>query len=684
MAGQGEDCADEYGIDVINAYAKEHHGGVLTCRYVEGKGRTLWATEAFEPGGVIMTEPPLIIVQLPISDEPSENSSGEEQVAAAAYRELADLCHELKTDHSPLWYWCALRSLTEAELGAARRWEPLGEPQQRLLLMLHQAGVVEPSAAVLRIRSHFALEDCDALKLERCLQAWFNNAFDHVENDQPGYAIYFFPSFMSHSCWPNAIWYLRAHEQQEVRACQPVAAGDEVVISYLDEDTMVDDAPARRQLLFRTKSFWCACERCAGEYDLSRGMECPSCQVGNVFAHCPHGSVAPLLREDAEQFLRPLRPSTYSDVSAWDLSLWLTMGAPALKRSSGRFYYEVKLGRGCQEPQIGWATGGFEEVAAWNGSGVGDDEHSWGADGVRHSWWHNGPQDCADERWSRDWLEGDVVGCAIDIDSGEMAFSENGSWKTAADFTFEAGEQSFYPAISMQGDFTLHLDSSAFEFRPLDESFKPLIEEPSARAGPVDRWSPLPGAFAGSLCQKCGSKVDVEESRRLARVERSAQRTVDDWDGRDLAREAGEANALLAGSLSQHVLLDKARVKLAKFHELQGRLDDLVGVLHERCEFHAAAYPGLSCGHAWALQEYGDAVAERAKERFTTATGKEHEATIAQMQEAKACYSRALSTFSTCFGTESEATSVCAQSKIDCAARVLEVMQQEVSIVDLS
>merc|ERR1719235_1350634 len=84
-------------------------------------------------------------------------------------------------------------------------WEPMPEEKQSMLLMLHQGEIEEASLGVCQIVKDYGLL-VSPEKLERLLQAWIHNTFDYSE-DPHGYATYFFPSFMSHSCLPNAFWH---------------------------------------------------------------------------------------------------------------------------------------------------------------------------------------------------------------------------------------------------------------------------------------------------------------------------------------------------------------------------------------------------------------------------------------------------------------------------------------------
>jgi hypothetical protein len=87
--------------------------------------------------------------------------------------------------------------------------------------------------------------------------------------------------------------------------------------------------------------------------------------------------------------------------------------------TTGKWYYEAYLKTaGCM--QIGWCDASFRGDAQ-NGDGVGDGPHSWAYDGWRQFKWHDGHAE-----WGARWKAGDVVGCAVDMDSGLMSFTLNG------------------------------------------------------------------------------------------------------------------------------------------------------------------------------------------------------------------------------------------------------------------
>jgi len=269
------------GVAHINQHAEEHFGGVLACSWTPAKGRILRATKTFQMGEVILVESPLHIVQ--------------EQEKSAAFRKLKELCKQRPDDfdYEPLWYWCAIQSLTKDQLKDAAIPGCTGTtPEtQHNLRLLHHEKITEPSKAAELIASEIAV-GADPLVVESLIQIWVLNCFEYSDDPQ-GYSTYFFSSFMSHSCFPNAVWHYSGADHV-LRCRREIKVGDEVCISYLPESGLLQSAPARRMELSDTKRFWCDCERCApGVPDLSRGLKCPACSSGTVFAKTPAAGPAP-------------------------------------------------------------------------------------------------------------------------------------------------------------------------------------------------------------------------------------------------------------------------------------------------------------------------------------------------------------------------------------------------------
>jgi len=175
------------------------------------------------------------------------------------------------------------------------------------------------------------------------------------------------------------------------------------------------------------------------------------------------GTFEGVMMTDSE--LKPIRPQ-----HAPDFGTWFTCGIKDVMQSSGRFYHEVKLGFDGPEgyPQLGWLSEEFTETDGQENKGVGDDEHGWATDGVRHRFWHG---DYKDVPWPKAWKGGDIIGLAIDMEAGRMCFSLNGEWIESVGQEFELGGRSLYPALSMGGFFTIHISSDTWKYAPPSEDY---------------------------------------------------------------------------------------------------------------------------------------------------------------------------------------------------------------------
>eukprot|EP00746_Dinoflagellata_sp_MGD_P167417 gnl/MRDRNA2_/MRDRNA2_98012_c0_seq1.p1 gnl/MRDRNA2_/MRDRNA2_98012_c0~~gnl/MRDRNA2_/MRDRNA2_98012_c0_seq1.p1 ORF type:complete len:510 (+),score=99.12 gnl/MRDRNA2_/MRDRNA2_98012_c0_seq1:120-1532(+) len=251
--------------------------GVLNCQWTPDKGRILVATKDFEPGELILVESPLYIVQ--------------EERQNPGYLRLEELCNDNPDDfdYEPMWYWCALKSLTKEQIKGAYGggWTPNSEDTQQKMLLLHHEDESQernPGKSSEIICRDLVPGVAESL-IEALKQIWVLNCFDYTEEPQ-GFAMYWFTSFMSHSCCPNVATYYVGNNHA-LRARKHIAAGEEIHITYLTDERLLFSGHMRRWELWETKTFWCGCERCCSDLDLSRGFRCPKCWKGTVFAPCP-------------------------------------------------------------------------------------------------------------------------------------------------------------------------------------------------------------------------------------------------------------------------------------------------------------------------------------------------------------------------------------------------------------
>jgi Ca2+-binding EF-hand superfamily protein len=151
---------------------------------------------------------------------------------------------------------------------------------------------------------------------------------------------------------------------------------------------------------------------------------------------------------------------------------WLTAGPTALAKHAGKYYYEVRLGYGMSSPHVGFLTTDFVPKE-FDGHGVGTEANGWAADGLRHLKWHAGS---VPAKWLRTWQIGDVIGAAIDIKEGRVMFSLNGEWNEEATMVLHSLGRSFYPAVSMNGNWQMHIPKSSWRHAAPDMTFQAFAD----------------------------------------------------------------------------------------------------------------------------------------------------------------------------------------------------------------
>ena len=122
-------------------------------------------------------------------------------------------------------------------------------------------------------------------KLELLLQVWIFNCFN-VGTEAGVFergVLCRNIAMCSHSCQPNAIWHTDDDSQFILQARGPIAAGEEVTITYLSGGDLCLTTPDRRRHLALAKKFHCTCLRCVADLDDVRHFRCPHCG-GDAFA----------------------------------------------------------------------------------------------------------------------------------------------------------------------------------------------------------------------------------------------------------------------------------------------------------------------------------------------------------------------------------------------------------------
>ena len=144
-----------------------------------------------------------------------------------------------------------------------------------------------------------------------------------------------------------------------------------------------------------------------------------------------------------------------------------------VKLSNGKFYYEIEVLKPLEHlAQFGWMTEGFVPPSEHSqGSGVGDDNFSWGFDGARKCKWGNSSS--AD--FGSAWTHGDVLGLAVDLGAAKsVSFSVNGDFTAPFGVAFEGiAAEWVSPALTADVDsYRINFGDRPFKFSPPDVAYK--------------------------------------------------------------------------------------------------------------------------------------------------------------------------------------------------------------------
>lgn len=199
------------------------------------------------------------------------------------------------------------------------------------------------------------------------------------------------------------------------------------------------------------------------------------------------------------------------------------LGVPSVRILTGRVYFEVELTQHQNEGgdagaklslddeavlRVGWATDGYiksEDGRTTTRGGLGDTQTSWGVCGLKQSRYSTNlstslVRKCAvaiqetAHKWGDNWIPGDTIGCAADLDSGEMRFSRNGNWELPMGLAFEGVRPctGLYPVIMGSKVVVRANCSSPWKYQPPGTHFEGVLRaaEATAAEGTVSEHNP--------------------------------------------------------------------------------------------------------------------------------------------------------------------------------------------------
>lgn len=230
------------------------------------KGRCLYAKQACEPGQVVFVEGPTQVTLPGISQN--------------VWDHLVKL-HEATPLNlgSVTFHFAALMSVLKLDKASIDIIldkfvpSPDEEPDEDALRIMQS---IKENMPELNVKNGPA----DSRRYQKLVSAWRYNSFGHHKED--GLVLYNRISMCSHSCDPSCCWSYGNDDAFVLRARVALQAGDEITISYLQDDDLLKSTMARRQKL-QNWQFTCGCTRCVLQVDTGRGFRCRKCHVGILY-----------------------------------------------------------------------------------------------------------------------------------------------------------------------------------------------------------------------------------------------------------------------------------------------------------------------------------------------------------------------------------------------------------------
>ena len=219
-------------------------------------GRELVATRDFQPGDLILRETPLLI----FGDR----------------KELVKLLGRLSSvEKEELFDMQGLSAPTQASHMSCRT---LMERLWTEAEVFHQLFYGEISDKLVSV----SIDDIFRVLSIAHLNA---HSFHPTEQEPDRAAIFPVSAKIAHSCLPNST-YTVTDDGLEYYAVSFIKRGAPITASYLDSDALVSSVEKRRNLLARSKDFFCLCVKCRRASDLASGLKCRSHRCSGTSYFC--------------------------------------------------------------------------------------------------------------------------------------------------------------------------------------------------------------------------------------------------------------------------------------------------------------------------------------------------------------------------------------------------------------
>lgn len=232
------------------------------------KGRCLFTNKACHPGDIVFIEKPTLVALPALADKLwahlTKLHEAQPLNLGTVTFHFAALLSQLTLD--PMSIDVILDKYVP---------EPDEEPGEDALRIIQS--LQDDMHEALNTKDH----PVDPRRLQRLVSAWRYNSFGHHKED--GLVLYNRISMCSHSCDPTCCWSYGDDDAFVLRARIALKEGDELTISYLQDEDLLKSTIVRRQKLQNWR-FTCACPRCNLNVDNGRGFKCRRCRFGVLFA----------------------------------------------------------------------------------------------------------------------------------------------------------------------------------------------------------------------------------------------------------------------------------------------------------------------------------------------------------------------------------------------------------------
>lgn len=225
----------------------------VEVKIVEGLGRCAFSLKDFEPGDVIIDEPPLVV-----------------------FTSLPDLWEKIK---------CNI-PVKEAVMDMAR--PLLGDEKPNAYNKEHISGdmvndipEVEKMARELHVKDKVELMQLHLI-VRTNAHSYTGKRVYARDAESSKHALFALGSKVAHSCAPNTEYTSKTKDGHgKYTAVKHIKAGCMLTWTYIGyEALMFCSTPERQRRLLKVKNFFCQCDRCV-TLDQGRAMKCPLCLKGN-------------------------------------------------------------------------------------------------------------------------------------------------------------------------------------------------------------------------------------------------------------------------------------------------------------------------------------------------------------------------------------------------------------------